>query len=114
VRRRRFRVYQGEAGTRPRRLPPSDNPREVRPGEQAEPNLQHGKTNTRSTEVTFKAWLKVSVLGFEKPKTKRGPARGGVDRASSRGIIGNYAAGIQLSHIMLWFTALKRPQVAVF
>jgi hypothetical protein len=31
-------VPKGEAGTRPRGLPPSDNPREVCPGTQAEPN----------------------------------------------------------------------------
>jgi hypothetical protein len=34
-------------------------------------------------------------------KNKRGPARGGVDRASSRGIIGKNAAEFQVLHIML-------------
>jgi hypothetical protein len=41
-------VPKGKAGTRPRRLPPSDNPREVCPGRQAE---RHSTTYKKRNKI---------------------------------------------------------------
>ncbi len=76
--------------------PPPTIPVKCAPADKPSHNLHHTKTVTRSTKVTFKAWLRSNVFRLSGAKKERGPARGGVDRASSRGIIGKRAAKFQL------------------
>jgi hypothetical protein len=106
-------VPKGRAGTRPRRLPPSDNPREVRPGRQAESHSTTHKKGNKIYRDNFEDVVEVecfSALQSQKLREAR-PEGGG-----SGLVLGHYReTGGRvpvLLHIMLWRSSQVIPAVA--
>ena len=100
-------VVRGAAKTAPlrqsaaRRVP-------ARPRHSA--NLHRISRHTRSTGITLKGWLRVSVFGVPEPKKRRGPARGG----SGSGLDLHYSARLRPSPHHVEGLRCAEPHVLCF
>ncbi len=88
-------MYLRQGRDTPSQIAPSDNPREVYPGRQAEPHSTLRECGYKIYRGNLEDVIELERCWLSKANKER-PGPRGVDRASSRGIIGHLAAAFQL------------------